>query len=234
MEKLSPTWLTEKWVDYEYKQYILLAYLQHVNEQYRVQKLYPILDDLRGHYDCLLDIRNKQKMLKNKFPQELTSIDVVNFNVKYKELVEDDKVMDELNRILAFGLLKLKDAVYTGEILLETIKSRLSVTPVGILATRYNEGYVLVKQLDTIHAFDYNVGLYNTKSKCNDIKLEPLGTYELGMAYSCKDVKLDLLDQYDKYSNPATFMIETEVNIPLEETYIPIAKRKLAKHLSRF
>ena len=50
MKKLSPDWITEKHIDFEYKKYVLLAYLQEVNMNFEKTHLYPFLADLVDHY----------------------------------------------------------------------------------------------------------------------------------------------------------------------------------------
>ena len=39
MKQLNPNWLTEGWVDFEYKKYLLLAYLQKVSIDFDERKL---------------------------------------------------------------------------------------------------------------------------------------------------------------------------------------------------
>ena len=46
MSSLSTNWITEKHIDFEYKKYVLLGYLQHVNESFTENKLYPSLSEL--------------------------------------------------------------------------------------------------------------------------------------------------------------------------------------------
>ena len=53
MKNLSENWITEGWVDFEYKKYVLLAYLQHVESQVKEGKLYPPLGELVQHYSKL-------------------------------------------------------------------------------------------------------------------------------------------------------------------------------------
>ena len=41
MPKLSKDWITEKHIDFEYKKYVLLAYLQEVEKHFEMTSLYP-------------------------------------------------------------------------------------------------------------------------------------------------------------------------------------------------
>ena len=50
MEKLSKDWLTQGLIDFEYKKYLLLAYLQKAKKSFEKVELYPFLADLVFHY----------------------------------------------------------------------------------------------------------------------------------------------------------------------------------------
>ena len=63
MPSLSTNWITEKHIDFEYKKYVLLAYLQHVSAHFTENKLYPDLSELITHYRNVLSLKeNKQTM----------------------------------------------------------------------------------------------------------------------------------------------------------------------------
>ena len=50
MENLKDNWLTEGLIDFEYKKYQLLGYLQKVKDSFNRVELYPFLSDLVFHY----------------------------------------------------------------------------------------------------------------------------------------------------------------------------------------
>ena len=53
MGTLSENWLTEDIMDFEYKKYIVLGYLQNVETHFNEQKLYPDFAELIAHYKNL-------------------------------------------------------------------------------------------------------------------------------------------------------------------------------------
>ena len=57
---LSKNWITEGIIDFEYKKYILLAYLQHIKSEFDERKLYPMLSDLFFHYQNLLQFKENK------------------------------------------------------------------------------------------------------------------------------------------------------------------------------
>jgi hypothetical protein len=52
------------------------------------------------------------------------------------------------------------------------------------------------------------------------------------MAHTYENIKYDLIKNNSTISNPAVYSIETELIFPIEETLLPIAKRRLVKYIS--
>jgi hypothetical protein len=52
------------------------------------------------------------------------------------------------------------------------------------------------------------------------------------MAHTYENIKYDLIKNNNNISNPAVYSIETELTFPIEETLLPIAKRRLVKYIS--
>lgn len=46
-----------------------------------------------------------------------------------------------------------------------------------------------------------------------------------------KNIKSDLLRYNKNLPNPATYVIESELTLPFEDTLLPLAKRTLVKYL---
>ena len=61
MATLSKNWITEKLIDFEYKKYLLLAYLQQVSGQFDETRLYPSLSELIEHYKNVVSLRENKK-----------------------------------------------------------------------------------------------------------------------------------------------------------------------------
>lgn len=48
MFSLSQNWITENHIDFEYKKYMVLAYLQDVKQHLTEAKLFPAISDLKN------------------------------------------------------------------------------------------------------------------------------------------------------------------------------------------
>jgi hypothetical protein len=44
-----------------------------------------------------------------------------------------------------------------------------------------------------------------------------------------ENIKLDLVKRYKHLPNPATYLVESKYVLPLEETLLPIAKKKVVE-----
>src|ERR1700709_314750 len=114
MKELSINWFIEGSIDFEYKKYVLLDYLQEINRHFDKSKLYPNLSDLVFHYNNLLCFKQNKVMLQNAFPQRLTEADIAAVKLTYQKIVEDDSSMHEIENIITYAMTKMDPAIKTG------------------------------------------------------------------------------------------------------------------------
>ena len=89
MDKLNENWITENHIDFEYKKYVLLAYLQHVSERFDETRLYPALSELVSHYRNVKALKENKQAMFDSFPEKLSQADLHNFKLVYEKLCED-------------------------------------------------------------------------------------------------------------------------------------------------
>ncbi|MEY3420508.1 MAG: hypothetical protein RIR48_793 [Bacteroidota bacterium] len=97
VEVLSPNWYMEPPIDFEYKQYILLAYLQKVDKSFMDKKLSPYLLNLEN-------IVNELYVFKTKF--EITNADIQKNKYFF---FEDNKKTDDSENILLVDIVEIVD-----------------------------------------------------------------------------------------------------------------------------
>src|SRR5918997_1215406 len=129
MKTLSETWFTEGYIDFELKRYTLLAYLQEVNKYFNQNKLYPQLADLIFHYNNLVSFRENKKYLQEKFPKQLTEINMASLEVLYERMIADNELMDELENIINFSAKHMKSAITNGTEIYESVEDSLKIAP---------------------------------------------------------------------------------------------------------
>ncbi|WMJ74257.1 hypothetical protein RCC89_13925 [Cytophagaceae bacterium ABcell3] len=234
MKKLNEGWLTEGLIDFEYKKYILLAYFKYVKKNFGEKKLYPLLSDLVFHYKNLLDIKDNKKIIYENFPKEISRADFEKLQIIYKKLVDDEGVMKEIEDILSFSIPKFRESLSEGKDIYEDIADKIKISPIGISPLYPDEGYVFLTQPDERHAkvFEYQVTIFESSDeKYRGIHMNFLESISKGIGNTFESLKIELVRKYKKLPNPATFLIESNVRCPFQETLLPIAKRMLVKHI---
>ncbi len=124
MEKLSKDWLTQGLIDFEYKKYVLMAYLQTVKSSFSKVELYPFLADLVFHYRNLQALKDNKALFRESFPKELSIEEIKTLELRYREMIEDDSVMNELESIINFALPQIKESLQEGSVIYEYVESQ--------------------------------------------------------------------------------------------------------------
>jgi hypothetical protein len=232
MATLGENWLTDKYIDFEYKKYILLAFLQQVNKDFEVQKLYPSLRELVKNYRQLVSIKEKKDDMFNSFPGKVKEIDGESMQIVYERIFQDDNLMQELESIVNFSIPQFEIYLAEGKKIYAAIEAQLNIFPVGVVPLHSKEGYLLItdgKKADTV-VYEYDITLFeNADSKYRGIHTEYVKTCEKGIGLTYEYIKLELIKEKQKLPNPATYAVECEWAVPMEETLLPIAKRCLLK-----
>ncbi|MBL0340199.1 MAG: hypothetical protein IPP71_04325 [Bacteroidetes bacterium] len=235
MNSLSANWITETHIDFEYKKYLLLGYLQKVSENFTESKLYPSLSQLVTHYQNVVAIRNNKKNLYDSFPDKLTGADLSGFRMIYQKILNDDQIMQEIESILDFSIPQFEKYIAEGRAIYDFIESRMSIAPVGIIPLHANEGYLLLKYApggDTL-VYEYHITIFEgPEEKYRGISTQYLCAYSQSIHNTFENIKQDLIKYHLKLPNPATYVIESDLQVPLQETLLPLAKRTLVKFVA--
>jgi len=235
MKSLNTNWITEGWVDYEYKKYILLAYLQHVSKNFNSQKLYPFLSDLIYHYQNLVDFSEKKQLTSNKFTKHLKKVDLEKFQLEYEKAIEDDNFMEEIDTILKFSIPKIKAALSDGKTIYDLVEDNLSIEPIGIMPLTTDFGYMILKNGNkTEHkVFEYEITIFEKYSeKYRSMKTKYITSYTKKLMQSYESIKISLIKDAKSMANPATYLIYSKLQLPLQETFLPVAKRELVRYIA--
>jgi hypothetical protein len=235
MEKLNDNWITENHIDFEYKKYLLLAYLQHVSERFDETRLYPALSELVTHYQNVKALKENKQAMFDSFPEKLTQTDFTNFKLVYEKLAEDDKLMQELESIIEFSLPQFEKYLKEGKKIYEFIESRMSIFPVGIVPLHVEAGYLLLKngRLSETLVYEYQVTIFDQPNeRYRGIYLQYISSFSKTLINTYENIKGDLLRFNKNLPNPATYVIETELVLPVDDTLLPLAKRALVKYIS--
>jgi hypothetical protein len=235
MKTLHKNWLTEGLIDFEYKKYVLLAYLKEVKSSFGQKKLYPQLSDLIFHYQNLLSIKENKKLIYENFPKQISKADFEKLTISYKKIVKDDDVMADIEEILSYSIPKLKETLVEGRDIYEHIEEHINITPVGISPLYPDEGYLFFSepQVSETKIYQYQITIFqNASEKYRGVHAYFLESVRKGIGITYENVKIDLIRRNKQLPNPATYLIESSIVCPFDETLLPIAKRLLVKYVS--
>lgn len=235
MKSLGINWFIEGSIDFEYKKYILLAYLQEITRHFDKSKLYPNLSDLVYHYNNLRYFKQNKTMLQQAFPQRLTQADIDAVKLTYQKMVEDDSTMMEIERIITYALNKMDPAIQTGKEIYDFVESRLNIDPVGIVPLMPFSGYFSLRngRETTNWVYEYHITIFEGKDdKYRGINISLVDTYQHSLVNTPEAIKLNLIKSRKHLPNPAVYYVYTDIAFPLEQTLLPVAKRSLVKYIS--
>jgi hypothetical protein len=237
METLSKNWITENHIDFEYKKYVLLAYLQNVSDNFSDHRLYPFLSDLVEHYRSLKILKDNKKNLLESFPGRAKAVDFEQFKIIYEKLAEDDSLIQEIENIIDYSIPQMEIYLKEGKKVYDFIEEHLKIYSVGIVPLNNENGYLFLKQgLNTdTKVYEYHISIFeNPSERYRGIHVQYIASYEKSLMNTFESIKSDLLRYNKSLPNPATYVIESELIIPFEETFLPMAKRTLVKRVAGF
>ena len=147
MGTLSENWLTEDLMDFEYKKYLVLGYLQIVETHFNEQKLYPDFAELIAHYKNIIQLKNNTATLENNFRKNLSGIEYANFKLKYNSVI-DDESLNELKQIISFCEPLFENELGKGKSIFDFAEQHILSDHIGILPLYKTEGYFILHPIN--------------------------------------------------------------------------------------
>ncbi len=235
MKSLSETWFAEGRIDFELKKYTLLAYLQEVNKYFDENKLYPQLADIIFHYNNIVAFRENKKYLQEHFPKKLTGLQMEKLQVIYEQMLEDDELMQELENIIHYSASRIKKTISNGTEIYEFVEDKICITPIGLIPLDTKEGYFFLSagNVKSTRVYHYRLSIFEKHDeRYRSIKTRFIDNWVRSFSNTYEHIKSELIRNLRDLPNPAVYSIETDLNFPVEETLLPVAKRRLVRFIS--
>jgi hypothetical protein len=232
MTVLNNDWLTEGLIDFEFKKYVLLAYLKEVRQNFRTTKLYPFLSDLIFHYKNLLSIQENKMIIYEKFPRVIRKADFEKLKLSYEKIIKDDDIMKEIEDIVMFAIEEIQGTLREGREIYEFVEENVDLVPIGISSLYKKEGYMLIneKQKNDLNVYRYQITIFEgPEEKFRGVHTTLIDQVEKSIVSTYEEIKLTLIRKHRELPNPATYLVNAKFNFPLNETLLPVAKRLLVK-----
>ncbi len=236
MKTLPKNWITEGLIDFEYKKYQLLSYLQETNKQFKAVKLYPVLGELIEHHRRLEELQSGKTELRNLFPKVFNSIYLENIQLFYKTQVHDDEIMKVITLITEYALPKFSGQINEGKAIYNFVDEQVEFEPVGIQPLYNKEGFIFLSSDLTrdVHAFRYRSNLLQMAGeKFRSITMWLVGIFQKTIGNTLEKLKMQLIRDIKELPNPATWRLHSLQDFPIEETLIPLSKRLLLRSVSQ-
>jgi len=233
MVELKQDWLTEGHIDFEYKKYLLLAYMQQVENEFDAKKLYPRFSELVEHYRNLEILKEQKKIAVNNFPKEISRLDFEKFRIEYKSAIQDDELIREIDEIISFAIPMFQNKMSLGKELYEEVEDKVEIFPVGLLPLDVEEGFFMLSDFmrRMINVYYYNITIFESAmEKFRGIHTNLVNQYEMSITNTYQNIKYELIK--DTKQMPATYALEFKETFPLTETMLPIAKRMLVRYVT--
>lgn len=223
MNLFEHNWMTSKWVDFEFKKYTLLDYLQKVAGKFREQRVYPYLAVLRKEHQSLLNLK---EATQGHTPNDLQ-------RMLYGETTEPaiSEEMRTVQQLVRFALPRMNETLAQGDELIEKVKTIIRFESVGLLPCNRREGYVIFRHQSRARTYRYALRNVAPGSD-NEIHTSHLKTWFLSEDVTsafrpAADIKYELLRTHRDLPNPAVFEVNYSLSLPYPETLVPVCRTML-------
>ena len=234
--KLNPEWMFKEPLDFEYNKYTLLDYLQKCEKGFDKMEVYPDFVELSLHLANLQSIVKENTLLLTNKKFESCDDEILVKELiakKPRELSKEEE--NELSETIKFSGSKLFDAFNMAKaiwnIAYDSVDVQIKKNKAGLVS---GSGYIFYYQKDTESLFVWEYQIKKPKTDNQNNK-----TY-INLIYNGPVDKLtmtNIIDTFstwnttDFYHNLPIFEMKCSQKLPMEQTIIPIMKRKVMSYI---
>lgn len=231
---LPKDWVYSPSIDLELKQYALLGFLQRVKARFAERKLYPYLEHVHAHVEELLHLQRSKEQLARSLGGPLTGFDPTTGEAHH-ERPHDGELLRVIDEVIDFAVPGLMRVQHEGLGLREELAQHIRFGPVGLQPLYVSEGWLLLRTGRETRVYGYSIPLLlepRAELHHRNVFTRYVTTFTAGISCTYEHMKAELIDRHPLLPNPATFVVETDLDLPCMETFVPLAKRLVHAHLS--
>ena len=236
MSRLSIDLFLSAGVDFERAQYRVLDRLKQIRGAFSRSIIYPHLSELVEVYGALKHLLGSLDDFQNALPGAIKGIDPETHTIIFERAQPKSGHMGAIEDLIQWALPLIQDAIEEGRTIFEFVEDHLHLEEVGLVPSYVEEGYLLVpdRRARKMYILQYNLSIFTSaEERFRSLKTTHVKTLEYsGVALAPQVLKLDLRAERRELPNPATYLIDPALDFPYEPTVLPVAKRKLLRHLS--
>lgn len=221
--------------DVERTQYKILAGLQKAETAFHEKKVYPHLGRLVKLHGALLSVLERSENFRIPNTGRISGIDWDEKTVTYEWPELDGSEMSVVEDLIRWAIPHLRDAIEEGASVYEHVEDNLELETVGIVPSYQQEGYLLVpnREEGELHVLRYTLsrieGEGETHRALKTVHCKTVAEEDVDVNPS--SVKLQLLEERRDLPNPATYFSKIDLEVPYQETLLPVVKRRLVRRL---
>lgn len=234
--KLKPDWMFKKPIDFEFNKYTLLDYLQKCENNFNNLQIYPDFVELSLHLANIQSLGKENKLLMTKKNFESCDDEILLKELipkKPRQLTDDES--NELDKTIRYSGNKLFDAFNMAKSIWSMAYDNMDLS---LKRNKNNlvsgRGYVYYyrKSINQIYIWEYEIKKpegenFTSKTYMNLIfQSEPTS-----------DTLISILENFSSwnkeefYRDLPIFDMRCSNDFPMEETFVPIMKRKIMAYV---
>jgi hypothetical protein len=233
---MNTDWMFEKPIDSEYKQYKLLSYFQKMGDKLDKLELYPGFIELSLHLMNVQALMRDQKIVYTN--KKLTNIDdeILVKDLKVKNLPDlTEEEQKEFRTILTYSAPRIMEyfniAKSVWSIVFESLDMKVRRSKKNVL---HPKGFFYFVDHNKIyHVWEYAIKKETKTNPQKMINVKSIYSEHLNDLTISKIInRFSSFSSVDKKTGPVFHMTSRGV-FPLEETLLPMFKRRIAGHISQ-
>ncbi|MEX0935234.1 MAG: hypothetical protein WDZ70_02830 [Candidatus Paceibacterota bacterium] len=234
-----PGWNSDLFIaaidDYEKAQYKILAKLGEVRQDFSHNRLYPHLGELIATRALLRIVLDSEADIHEKFPGVVKDVDLEAGEVIYEKPQLEGTYMRVVRELMEWTFSKITELIYEGSTIFEFVEDNLKMEEVGMVSLYLDEGYLFIPDVErgSLNILEYTLSIYtSSEERYRSLRTKCVKSVSESKNISPEDIKISLLEERPDLPNPLVFSFEMELDFPYEPTVLPVAKRKVLRHLS--
>jgi hypothetical protein len=114
------------------------------------------------------------------------------------------------------------------------VEQSISIQPIGLIPLDTSEGYLFLRNINEkqTKVYQYRLSFFERHDEqYRTLKTNFVDSWISNIVNSYENIKGELIRNKVELPNPAVYCIETNLSYPVDETFLPIAKRSFVKFL---
>lgn len=233
---LGTDWVFDGIIDSEQKQYILLDYFQKLNKSLEDMKIYPMFTELSLHLGNVQSLISQNRMLYTDKTLKSYDDELIISDLKLKEIpsLTNDE-FSEYQKILKYSQPKLLDYFNITKAFWSIVYDSITINVRKNKSNLHSKtGFYYYQSSDKLYVWKYTTRIINKKSQISKT------TIKLILEEEKKDLTIpQIISKFYKEdkTNPKTkvpiFEVLCNDIFPLNETLVPIFKRKILSYINQ-